>query len=201
LALAFDLPPFLYNALQKAVHGDYDLQRSEIEQFLDGRPGATLEVGCGTGLLSSFFAAGSYVGTDIDPVRVERARLDHPEHEFEVLDLTQAGQTDLERFDFVLCHACIHHIGDRGVHTIVENFREAARRRQRPVEFLVIEPVLPRHTLLNLPGFVLAKLDRGKFVRTVDRMRSLFEGTVVSVHMAETNWWPVPIVVMKLSVS
>lgn len=201
--MSFDLPAWPYNLLQKAVHGEYEWQRREIERFRKNRPGKLIEIGCGTGLLSRFFEPGSYVGVDIDEDRIEHARTAHPEHEFEVLDLTKPGQIDLERFDLVLCHGCIHHIGDGGVHTILDNFRNAAHHRQRPVDFLLIEPVLPRRKRFNLPGYILAKLDRGKFVRPLDQMVTLFNGTsIVNVDTVKGKWfWPVPGVVMTLSVS
>ena len=196
-----DLPPALYNALQRMVHGDYSKQRGIIESYRNGKPGVTLEMGCGTGLLSPMFASGTYVGVDMDPQRIEAAKAEHPEHEFHVLDVTTDYSEFLERFDAVLFHGCIHHIDDEGVKGTLDNISRAAKRKGRPIEVMLIEPVLPEPVILNLPGYILAKLDRGRYVRKFDAMVQLFKGKLLSADKLKGSWiWPVPGIAMNVAI-
>ncbi len=197
----FDLPPPIYNALQRMVHGDYNKQRRIVDGFRRGKPGVTLEMGCGTGLLSQMFASGTYVGVDMDAKRIETAKATHPEHEFHVLDVTTDYSAFLERFDAVLFHGCIHHIDDAGVMGTLENIRLAAQRKGRPIEIMLIEPVLPEPAILNIPGFILAKLDRGRFVRKFDAMVKLFKGKLLAADKLTGPWyWPVPGIAMNVAI-
>lgn len=197
----FDLPPPIYNALQKMVHGDYSKERRIIDSLRRDKQGLTLEMGCGTGLISMMFAPGTYVGVDMAPERIETAKAAHPEHEFHVLDVTTDYSEFLERFDTVFFHNCIHHIDDAGVKGTLQNIRTAVQRRGRPMEIMMIEPVLPERPILNLPGYILAKLDRGKFVRKFDAMIKLFPGKLLVADKLEGPWvWPVPGIAMSVSI-
>lgn len=190
----FTLPPRVYDALQYAVHGDYaDIaaQIGAVYDFDGGKP--ALELGCGTGALTRLFRPDRYVGVDLDPDRVAAARKKHPAYEFAVGDASCLDAALLDRFDFLFCHAWIHHIDDPSVRRILASLREAARRRGRAVDLLVIEPLLPDTVRANPVGYALGKLDRGRYVRTRAALDALFGGSVVKVEPGQHSWyWPVP---------
>lgn len=198
----FDLPPPIYNALQKIVHGDYSKERAIINGLRDRRDGTVLEIGCGTGLVSEMFEVGTYVGCDVDDERIDAARKAHPDHEFHVVDFTKDYSSFLERFDTVLFHNCIHHIDDHGMKTTLENIQSAVKKRGRPIDVIAIEPVLPQPVMRNVPGFILAKLDRGRYVRTFDDTTRLFGGNLLKADRLAGPWfWPVPGVAMKVAIT
>lgn len=189
----FDLPPAIYNALQRFVHGDYGKQRKIINGFRGENPGKTLEIGCGTGLLSVIFKEGTYAGADIDAPRIEKARELFPTHEFLVVDFTKDYSDILENYDSILFHGCIHHIDDAGVAHMLSNVKAAVAKRGKPIALMIIEPVLPEVVAANLPGYTLAKLDRGKYVRRFDETVRIIGGKVHSAERLTGPWyWPVP---------
>ncbi len=198
----WDLPPFLYHGLQRLVHGDYGNQKRIVETFRRRTSGNTLEVGCGTGLIASFFESGKYIGVDVDGDRVEAAKKLYPDHEFHLADVTKQYHECLDKADNVIFHSTIHHINDNGVRNVLRNIKTAAQKKTAPVQLLVMEPVIPDRIVFNLPGFILAKLDRGRHVRTVSDLTALLGSDVIEAKRVKGPWfWPVPGVIMTLSVS
>lgn len=188
-----DLPPFIYNALQRVVQGNFERQ-GEIIRALDLPKGSrVIELGCGTGLLAKFFDPDAYLGLDSDPVRIAAARVGSPRHSFVVGDASKMTGAMLADFDMALCHGVIHHIDDAGVERIKQTFRDAAAQKGKPFRFLAIEAVLPKPAWKNPVGFSLAKIDRGRHVRTIARLREIFGGAVTRVEEIKAPiWWPVP---------
>lgn len=188
-----DLPPQIYNFLQRFVHGEYERQGAVIGA-LDLPDGArVVELGCGTGLLSKFFKPGTYVGVDFDASRIATARETYPDHTFLVGDTTMMTGAWLAEFDMAMCHGFIHHVDDTGVGRMVDAFREAARQRSKPFSFLAIEPVLPAKAISNPVGYMLAKFDRGEYVRTIPELRTLFGEAITKIEPLRTPvQWPVP---------
>ncbi len=155
-------------------------------------PGRALEVGCGTGNLARFFEPKEYVGVDLDSQRVELARKLYPEHEFLAEDATALDPSWAAKFAFAFCHGCIHHIDDRGVSKILNTFARASEVSGRPMFFLIMEPLLPENALTNLPGYVLAKLDRGRFMRKFSQLKSLAGNRLSKYELTQGPWyWPV----------
>lgn len=198
----FDLPPPVYNLLQRAVHGDYDKQRQIINKFRDGKVfNKTLEIGCGTGLLSVIFEDGSYVGADIDAARIETAKERYPKQEFLVIDFTKDYSGILENFDAILFHGCLHHIDDGGIEQMLGYVNAAAAKRGRPIELMIIEPTLPESTIFNVPGYTLAKLDRGRYVRKFDETVRIVGGTMLAALRLTGPWyWPVPGIALNVKI-
>ena len=193
LGLSFDLPPGLYNAFQKLLHGDYENAGGAIGAMKSQYPGRALELGCGTGIFSRFFEPGMYVGVDLDSGRVDLAKELQPEHEFISGDVTALDPLWLTDFGFVFCYGVMHHIDDAGINRILGAFDRASAVAGKPIHFLVMEPVMPEKTLLNIPGWMLGKLDRGNYVRKLSRLKALFADRVSKVEDVAAHWyWPIP---------
>lgn len=188
-----DLPPVIYNALQRFVQGDFERQGSVIKALHLPKGSRVLELGCGTGLLARFFDPDVYVGIDSDPTRIAAAREAFPEHTFIVGDASQMDGAMLAEFDMAMCHGLIHHVDDEGVERIKQTCRDAAAARGGPFGFLAIEAVLPDPAWKNPVGFLLAKCDRGRYVRPISRLREIFGSAVVKIEEIEPPMrWPVP---------
>ncbi len=189
----FDLPPALYNGLQKIVHGDYEAVGAIIGSMRNQHPGRALELGCGTGALSRFFTSGTYAGIDIDQRRVELARKLNPGHEFLAGDVTTLDSSKLAQFAFVFCHACVHHIDDSGVNSIIAALDRASEFAGKPLYWLIMEPVLPEKTFSNVPGFLLGKIDRGRYVRKCSDLKALLGHRIRRFETSSGPWfWPIP---------
>jgi len=176
------------------VHGDHEASgRAILEAYNPYRPGLVLELGCGTGVLSKFFEPGEYVGCDLDAGRIESARENYPGHEFIVADATKLRPDFVAGFSFVFCHAWVHHINDEPVRRILDRIAAGSLQARRPIGMLVLEPLLPERPFLNPLGYLLAKLDRGRFVRRDEAMRSLFGLALGDVQLGRGPWyWPIP---------
>jgi len=171
------LPPVAYLLLQKFVHGEYEnLKRLILAAYepFAGKP--VLELGCGTGMLSQFFKPGLYTGVDIDAARIKAGK-----------DLHPAAKLVHE---FMFCHAWLHHIDDKNCREIFHAIRNASASSRK--QLMIYEPVLPG--LANNPvGYLLAKLDRGDFVRTPSQLEQLCQPFVRSRRHLAPKWrWPIP---------
>lgn len=191
--MSFDLPPTIYNALQKLVHGNYESIGARIAAMKNAHAGRALELGCGTGTLSRFFQPGTYTGVDMDSQRIDLAKRLHPGHEFHVGDATVVDPSWVADFAFVFCHAFLHHIDDGHVDRIMTACDRASRLVATPVYMLILEPVLPERTFSNIPGYLLGKLDRGHHVRKLSRLKVLLGDRVSEFQTCGGPWyWPVP---------
>lgn len=188
-----DLPPVIYNALQRFVQGDFERQGDVIRSLHLPRGSRVIELGCGTGLLARFFDPEVYVGIDSDATRIAAAREAFPSHSFIVGDASKMTGTMLAEFDLAMCHGLIHHVDDAGVERIKQTCRDAAKVRGKAFGFLAIEAVLPDPAWKNPVGFLLAKCDRGRHVRTISRLREIFGGAVTAIEEIPAPLrWPVP---------
>jgi SAM-dependent methyltransferase len=89
-----------------------------------------------------------------------------------VADATQYRVAVSEKFDFILVNSFLHHIDTPSVRSILSHLRELLA----PGGFVhMVEAVMPPE--ICLPR-VMARLDRGKFVRPIEEWRVLFEETL-----------------------
>jgi len=195
------LPCRCYQMLQRYVHGDYSSEKSILRDEYnrhagellrqDGshRPARTLELGCGDGNLAEVFPPQDYVGIDSSDERVLAARRMHPAYRFVVADITHAeSEATLSGFNFVFCHAVLHHLDDGEVGRLLDWIDRSA---SRPATFIALEPVLPRFWR-NPAGMTLAKMDDGRFVRTPQGWRTVLGDRLKSVTEIKGTWrWPV----------
>jgi SAM-dependent methyltransferase len=185
------LPPRAYDALQRFVHGDHS---SEAPYILEpyrpywGEP--VLEIGCGTGGWSKFFPSGMYTGIDSDAARIETARKSYPESEFVVCDAPGLSPDFFSRFHYIFMVSVVHHLSNEEVASLLVKLAAAAR--ERPIIALCAEPLLD-NGLRNPVGWILAKLDRGRWVRTAEEMSRLFGPYLRKTQLFPPRFpWPVP---------
>lgn len=137
-----------------------------------------LDIGCGPGDMRAHLPRGvDYVGVDISPAYIERARERYGQSaQFRVGDATALG-VDLGEFDIVLAFGVLHHLDDAQATALLLGAGRALRRDGRVV---TIDPAITR------PQRVLARAvitrDRGQHVREprgyLELARSAFERVV-----------------------
>lgn len=125
-----------------------------------------LDVGCGPGTNAPHFRGAEYLGLDINPAYVERARARYGMR-FEVADVTRYDVRD-EPFDFILVNSFFHHVGDSDSHRILEHLATLLSADGR---IHVLDLVLPHEP--SVARF-LARADRGDFPRTLEGWQEMF---------------------------
>jgi hypothetical protein len=83
------------------------------------------------------------------------------------------------RFRYVLIFGVIHHLHDEAVAQLLDKLATAAA--ERTIIALCVEPLLD-HGLRNPVGWLIAKLDRGRWVRTAEEMTRL-----LGPHLTKTR--------------
>ena len=110
--------------------------------------GMVCEVGCGIGRAATIFAADRYVGLDINPHAISRAKAQYPDHKFEVIK----HDDEYPEADTYLFMTMIMHVHDSLI--------ESMFRRAHPHAFVV-----------DLMDTRLRREENGAFHRTPDWYR------------------------------
>jgi SAM-dependent methyltransferase len=140
-----------------------------------------LDVGCGPGTSTKYFAESDYLGIDINPRYIESARRKH-NRAFIAADVTTYEDDGAGKFDFILVNSFLHHICDADAHKVLSRLN----RWLAPGGHLhIVELISPGdHSFAQL----LANWDRGKYLRRLDKWREMFE-----THMSVVVFEPYPI--------
>jgi 2-polyprenyl-3-methyl-5-hydroxy-6-metoxy-1,4-benzoquinol methylase len=144
------------------------------DQVLQPRPGQRiLDIGCGTATVIKHLSECNYVGIDHNPEYINKARKNFGTRgEFHCIDINDAKFKEFGTFDTVLLLGVLHHLNDDEVKQLVK----AIPAVLKPSGMLVtMDPALVKrqHPIARL----LAKLDRGRYVRSPKQYRSLIEPT------------------------
>ena len=132
-----------------------------------GRARRVLDVGCGPGTNAPHFAHTHYLGIDLNERYVRDARNRYGAR-FKVGDAANLQFPIEERFDFILINSLLHHIDISATRRLLSHL---------PILLTdgghvhIVETVLP--TKISLP-YVLARADRGDYVRSIDEWRQIF---------------------------
>ena len=126
-----------------------------------------LDVGCGTGTNARRFEHAEYVGLDINERYLQMARARYA-GKFVQADLTEADLSSLGTSDTILVNSFLHHVSDDDVRRILSRLTPllAPDGRVHVLE-LVLPPRMSR-------ARVMAKLDRGRFARSIESWTGLF---------------------------
>lgn len=145
-----------------------------------------LDVGCGPGTNAPHFERHDYLGLDINPEYVSRAR-ERYGMRFAVADVTRYEVRD-EPFDFILVNSFFHHVNDEDADRILAHL---ATLLTEDGHIHVLDLVLPQRAS---PARLLARMDRGDYPRPVPAWRSL-----LGQHFNEEVFEPYDLGVMGLA--
>jgi SAM-dependent methyltransferase len=140
-----------------------------------------LDVGCGPGTNTKYFADSDYLGIDINPGYIDSARRKH-NRAFIAADVTAYEDDGAGKFDFILVNSFLHHINDADAHKVLSRLTQWLT----PDGHLhIVELISPGdHSIAQL----LADWDRGNYCRRLEKWRDLFEK-----HMNIVVFEPYPI--------
>lgn len=150
-----------------------ELVRSQIFPDLDGRNLRVLDLGCGpAAFLSSYAHIGgfTYVGFDPNEKYIDKARQRFPDAELHVGTVSDVKDKISGPFDLAVAQGVLHHVEDESAGELA---RFAASHLVSGGRFVTIDPVLfaGQHPVASM----LARLDRGKYVRKEDEYRRTVE--------------------------
>lgn len=159
--------PAAFDGLRWMLEGGYAGHQSVFHQELSGRIDRILDLGCGTGICSRFFATDAYVGADCSSEYLRAAARKYPEYQFILADAAQLPFTDAS-IPVCMISGVLHHLPDETVHRALS---EVSRVLQ-PEGRLVIWEDIPS-AWWNLPGHIIHALDAGRHIRTPEEYRQL----------------------------
>jgi ubiquinone/menaquinone biosynthesis C-methylase UbiE len=163
---------------QQRLCNNYGSLREHFHAYLDVAGKDILDVGCATGSCGATIVPlkrNRYVGIDVVPQYVARAAQRFPAARFLTMDARRLDFADAS-FDIVLFIGVIHHLDDGLVR---DCFRDIRRVLRPDGVILCAEPVLHRDEPLST---ILLKWDRGRYIRSLEDYRRLFDGFDVAAQ-------------------
>jgi len=132
-----------------------------------------LDLGCGPGVHARSFDRFCYYGVDLNSQYIAGAQRKAVGRFFEA-NVTDLSVLKDKQFDCAMANSLFHHLDDAQVHQLFEELRKLL---SPGAIFHLVDMVLPERKFTA--GYLLAKLDRGEFVRTkgdlLDLVLSYFE--------------------------
>lgn len=161
--------PKVYDLSQNLLGGDrvFRAIKEAIATQLSGISyNNVLDVGCGTGLFADCFK-GEYTGIDINQEYIRRAET-KGRGTFLVADATSLPFNN-ETFGLVFTLGVLHHLDKQEREKML---KEMWRVCKAGGHILIVDGLVPSNRL-NLIGYVLAKLDRGRFKMRMERFKEM----------------------------
>lgn len=162
-----------YSAFQRLVgiNKASEIIRLEYLENLLASRGQILDIGCGPAQLLVDYPEidpRRFVGLDPNPDYIERARAHFPDATF-FQGTTQSLDESIEgQFEFVILFGVLHHVDDETARHILHFAEERLAPRGT---LMTIDPALTEQQ--NVWAKLLAKADRGRFVRRSDEYENL----------------------------
>ncbi|MBI5559851.1 MAG: class I SAM-dependent methyltransferase [Deltaproteobacteria bacterium] len=157
---------------QQRLCNDYSAVREEFKTHLDSSGKDILDIGCSTGACAGKVVSmdkNRYVGIDTRADYIKTASERYPRGAFLHMDARRLDFMD-NRFDVVILSGTLHHMDDGLTR---ECLKEARRVLKNDGAVLVAEPVFTKGSFLSN---LLLGLDRGRFIRSLEGYRGLFNG-------------------------
>jgi SAM-dependent methyltransferase len=158
--------------LQQKICNNYLNVATAFASYLEIYDKDILDVGCSTAACADEIINmknNRYIGIDIDLRYVNLARRIHPDGRFIQQDARHLP-FDTKSFDVVMFNGVWHHMDD----DLIRECMEEVKRVLRPTGVLLVSEPVFRHDWPVSTFFL--KNDRGKFIRTREGYRSLFNG-------------------------
>ncbi len=153
--------PLFFNTLRGILDGG---QVVYLKRFLDSRGvKSVLDIGCGCGFFSGI-TNGRYLGVDYNPRFIDYSKKKFGSERVQFAKGDATVFRPKKRYDTSIIINSIHHFSDEETVRILKNMREATDR------IVVIHDLVP---LKNIFSRLFYKIDRGRFIRTVEQQKRL----------------------------
>jgi|HubBroStandDraft_6_1064221.scaffolds.fasta_scaffold181736_2 SAM-dependent methyltransferase len=159
-----------------------------------GKVRRVLDVGCGPGTNADYFPNAEYLGVDLNERYIRdaegRQAASNGKKRFVLADAAKFSVAPGEKFDFILVNSFLHHVDDSTARSILANLTKLLTEDGH---LHCLELVLPDG--VSAAKF-MARADRGKFARPLDKWRELFgessEGVLFQLYelgVAQITLW------------
>jgi SAM-dependent methyltransferase len=162
-----------YPAVYAMWQGPFASQKTRpvFEQSLLEHGNRILDVGCGPGTNAPLFSGKELVGIDLNPRYIVHAQARF-RGKFVCGDAVTFPYESLGTFDIIFLNSLMHHLPEESCRTLLSNLRKNLAPNGR----LIVLDLIADKT--NRVAYMLAKLDRGKFVKTEEQWRSILSETI-----------------------
>lgn len=126
-----------------------------------------LDVACGPGTNTKYFAQSDYLGIDLNERYIQTARQKYG-RDFQIADARSYSVDETNLYDFILINSFLHHINTAEVQALLANLRKLL---SADGHIHILELVLPETKSI---ARTLAHWDRGKFARPVEEWKTIF---------------------------
>lgn len=144
----------------------YFIKKIIRTELVSAKYSNVIDVGCGTGVLSSLFDKKKYFGFDIDPSIIKHAKIKHPGYKFAVGNIVNFKIK--KKYDLVIVIGVLHHLDDADLTKSVQTLNSLLSDDGKIV---IIEAIYPIHKW-NVVGQLIRNVDKGNHIRnTSDYVR------------------------------
>ena len=163
--------PLLYNFFQMGI-GKSKSRNWFVDEIIEPYLGQRiLDIGCGTASILGQLNGASYLGIDHNPKYIAQARSKFGvQGKFECINLNDLSIGEHDKFDAALLIGVLHHLREDEVEALLSKVSSLLNTDGKLVTF-DCAIVNGQHLVARL----LAKLDRGRFVRSPQHYRALIE--------------------------
>jgi SAM-dependent methyltransferase len=148
---------------------------------------------CGLGGNAGLFASSGYDGIDIEERYIAAARAADPTRRIHRMDARKLEFAD-GSFELVFAVGLFHHLSDDDARQVLLEIRRVTVAGGR---VFVLDAIWPLRRW-NVAGWLLRRLDRGKFVRTAREYAGLFGEVFAPVEVSVRSRFPLDFVVLDL---
>ena len=152
--------------------------------------------------MAPIFSPKVYTGIDISTDRINEALEKYPGYDFRICSIFNPEFIKFcQQTEFFFCAAVLHHFSNSECCRLFNTIKTYSPRQ---AVFIVLEPYRPDNFRQNPFSAIMARLDRGKYVRTKDEWLDLFGKNLKEVvYLKGKRNWPVDgaIYVLKFSKS
>lgn len=161
--------PAAYRAVQNIL-GMQKTRDRIVSEILAVKPGErVLDIGCGPADILDHLPTVDYVGIDYSESYIEAARGRFGARgAFIVADIKHLLDTKQDPFDLVFAIGLLHHLDDDAAEALLGDVQRCLKKGGR---FVALDPLIesPQNPIARF----LARMDRGRFVRTLAEYQAL----------------------------
>tara|TARA_B110000881_G_C18582017_1_gene522353 strand:- start:224 stop:865 length:642 start_codon:yes stop_codon:yes gene_type:complete len=142
---------------------------NEIKKFFFNKD-YVMDFGCGIGYFCNIFDKKKYIGLEINPKFIKRAKEINEQYIFKNFKDKKIKKLT-KRVNAVLINNVLHHMSDEQVKNAVKFIKQNSK--QGKVKLIAIEPVFPKK-FFSLQFFLKA-LDIGNYIRTTSEYKKILK--------------------------